>query len=467
MSRHSLASVLTSLSSVLHTRIQRHKNSSQSPAGQVPHREDEPLQKMPLEHNMIRTTDELDAMIDECDRALAISDDAMRAVFATFQMAPPDNLPRDPFSMEYREAQLRLYTQISGRSYSKANEATEFDVDVAVRRPFPFNTQSCATTGEHLMFMGFLLRTMALAPGSRVLEFGPGWGNTTIALAQLGHHITAVDIEPRFCELIKRRAAATGVTIEVVNDDFMWIEQADGQFDAIVFFECFHHASNHLALLRALHRVIKPEGRIFFGAEPITSDFPLPWGLRLDGQSLWSIRKCGWLELGFHEDYFANALTMTGWYGIKHTPGEPKWMSVWEARPLTRTAHYIPASDQRLKTHIGTRKQGIIALDRAAAGTALFGPYITFAPGSYLGRVHFVPGAMKCGQVVFDVCARASADTPTVPLVERQLDLATVTADHIEVALHTTSVLREMEIQLFCEPDCTFQIAAVEFLPTD
>jgi hypothetical protein len=34
-------------------------------------------------------------------------------------------------------------------------------------------------------------------------------------------------------------------------------------------------------------------------AEPITDDFGEPWGLRLDGMSAWSIRKHGWLELGF------------------------------------------------------------------------------------------------------------------------------------------------------------------------
>ena len=50
------------------------------------------------------------------------------------------------------------------------------------------------------MAIGFLLRAMALPPGARVLEFGPGWGHTSLMLAQLGHRVTVVDIEARFCE---------------------------------------------------------------------------------------------------------------------------------------------------------------------------------------------------------------------------------------------------------------------------
>jgi protein-L-isoaspartate O-methyltransferase len=198
---------------------------------------------------LLKDLAELDAMIAACDAAEATSDDALRALFATFRMEPPA-VPADPFSPEYREAQMALYARIAGRPYSTANEVTAFDVDAAVAAPFPFGTRSCTTAGEHFQAMGMLLRQMALKPGSRVLEFGPGWGNTTIALAKLGHRVTAVDIEPHFCELLRRRAQRERVQIEVVNDDFLWAEgAADGSFDAVVFFECFHHCADHLRLL--------------------------------------------------------------------------------------------------------------------------------------------------------------------------------------------------------------------------
>ena len=53
-------------------------------------------------------------------------------------------------------------------------------------------------------------------------------------------------------------------------------------------------------------------GRVAFGSEPIGA-LQYPWGLRLDGLSLWSTRKYGWLELGFTRDYFFEALRKTGW----------------------------------------------------------------------------------------------------------------------------------------------------------
>ena len=89
---------------------------------------------------VIRSVEELDAKIEECNRAEAISDDAMRAVFAGFRMDPPGGLPPDPFSDAYRQSQLTLYRDVCGRDYDTAHEVTAFDVEAAVHRPFPFST---------------------------------------------------------------------------------------------------------------------------------------------------------------------------------------------------------------------------------------------------------------------------------------------------------------------------------------
>jgi hypothetical protein len=88
--------------------------------------------------------------------------------------------------------------------------------------------------------------------------------------------------------------------------------QADEPFDAAIFFESFHHCSDHLQMLRNLVHIVKEQGIVAFGSEPIVA-LPYPWGLRLDGMSAWSIRKLGWLENGFTPRYFLNALDRTGW----------------------------------------------------------------------------------------------------------------------------------------------------------
>ncbi len=81
-----------------------------------------------------------------------------------------------------------------------------------------------------------------------MLESGAGWAWTSLLLAQLGHKVTVIDIEPCFCELISRRAAKEDVEIEVINDDFFCVERMQREFDAVLFYSCFHHCDDHLRL---------------------------------------------------------------------------------------------------------------------------------------------------------------------------------------------------------------------------
>jgi hypothetical protein len=65
---------------------------------------------------------------------------------------------------------------------------------------------------------------------------------------------------------------------------------------------------------------------------PIVDWFPAPWGLRNDGQSAWSIRKFGWMELGFRTDYFTDLLKRHGWKTEKKEARDLPWYSVFVAR---------------------------------------------------------------------------------------------------------------------------------------
>ncbi len=112
----------------------------------------------------ISTIAELDAKLAECDAAARISDDAMRKVFTGFRMHQPHDAPTGPFSEEYARYQLVLYERLAGKPYRVENEATHFSIDDAVRRPFPFSTGSCATTGDQLAAIGALLKRMQLRP---------------------------------------------------------------------------------------------------------------------------------------------------------------------------------------------------------------------------------------------------------------------------------------------------------------
>ena len=280
---------------------------------------------------VLTSLDELKDKVKEIRAAWAISDDAMREVFQSFTMAPPTDIPADPYSAEYSDRQFEFYRFISEQpGYRIENERSDFPTDA--NRPFPYYTESPETVGHQLMAIGFIIKTMALPAGSSILELGPGWGNTTIELARMGYDVTAVDIDPSFVALINERADKFSLSVDVREGAFLEIDRLDRTFDAVLFFESFHHCSDHRDLVRKLKRVVTPGGRVFFAAEPVAESFPMPWGVRTDGESLWAIQHLGWLELGYQESYFLRMLGHLGWITDKHVTTATHLGVIFEAR---------------------------------------------------------------------------------------------------------------------------------------
>lgn len=287
---------------------------------------------LPSGIKVVNSLEELDEILQLADAAS--TDDELRSVFTTFRMDFPLQLHDDPYSEEYKSTQFEFYEFLAGKSYQAENEVSIFEVEDAIRAPFPFYTESPNTVGNHIIAIGHVIRTMDLPAKSSILEFGPGWGNTTIFLSRMGYNVTAVDIERRFVDLIDERAKQKNLDIEVIHGDFKLVQETDRQWDAVLFFECFHHCADHHALIKNLDNVVKPGGKVVFAAEPITDDFPIPWGFRLDGESLWAIRKNGWCELGFQETYFKELLLKHGWLTSKHVCTETPWGTIFVATRL-------------------------------------------------------------------------------------------------------------------------------------
>jgi protein-L-isoaspartate O-methyltransferase len=228
-------------------------------------------------------------------------------------MRPPPGRPEDPFSAAYRDWVWSLYHDVSGRlEYTTANEASPFDLEEAVTTPYPYSTRSTTVVGEELVARGFIISTLGLTPPARVVEFGSGWGNLTLDLAAMGFEVTGVEIEAQFCTLAERRNR-WGPRLSMVRSGMLEFGSTE-PFDAAIFYESFHHCADHLTMLEHLREIVRPGGRVLWAGEPIAK-MGYPWGLRLDGYSLWSTRTYGWLELGFDDNYFAQALARTGWRG--------------------------------------------------------------------------------------------------------------------------------------------------------
>jgi SAM-dependent methyltransferase len=272
----------------------------------------------------ISTIPDLDRELDYVDSQFAISDDYGRAALDNFCYSlKPDAIPEDPFSREYYEFQMKIYAEISGRSgYDIANEETVCNPEEVQRYPFPYSTGSASTVGDQLMAIGYIIRNTNLPPNSSVLEFGPGWGNLTLALARMKHQVTCVEVEKRFIDLIKYRSRDLPNPISFFQQDMLKFSEApDKTYDAVIFYESFHHCQDPIALIKNLPKVVNNQGIICFASEPVMSYplkfrpnpvLPYPWGIRLDGISVWSMRRFGWMELGFEKNFFMKMLSDAG-----------------------------------------------------------------------------------------------------------------------------------------------------------
>ncbi|WP_431272816.1 hypothetical protein [Dankookia sp. P2] len=176
---------------------------------------------------------------------------------------------------------------------------------------------------------------------------------------------------------------------------------------------------------------------------------------------LWAIRKNGWLELGFRDDYFARALAECGWYGLRQACADPGWLTLWEARRRDQPVFRATAADPRLNTQAGRREGDAILLE-GAAGTGLFGPYITLPAGTYLARLRFRPGAPVGGRARMDV----ACSTGRHLLAERQVDggMVGVVGLHLDLPFGAERDMETLEVRLFCEEGFQATIAGVEIL---
>lgn len=243
----------------------------------------------------------------------------MRKLLRIYLKMPKDaGFSMDPFSEGYAEAQMRLYSAIAKKSYATENESTPFDFEKDKDNFFPYNTRSGEFVGAQLLSHGFLIRNMSLKPGAKVVEFGPGWGNTLMHLAMMGFETTAVEVNRPSIDLMQYRAKLHGRTIRTVEADMVEFAKTTGErFDAAVFVGCFHHCHDPIGMIGNLDRMMADDGKVFFADEPIfpsrSPTMPYPWGLRLDGNSLYYTRVWGWLEMGYQEGFLREALRRAGW----------------------------------------------------------------------------------------------------------------------------------------------------------
>lgn len=132
-----------------------------------------------------------------------------------------------------------------------------WDQDAATYDAWPDHGARSDT--ERAAWSAELAQLLPAAP-ARVLDVGAGTGFLSLAVARLGHHVTAVDVSPRMLEQLSASAGREGLTIETVCATAH--EPPAGPFDAVVERLALWTLPDPAAALAAWRQVTVPGGRL-------------------------------------------------------------------------------------------------------------------------------------------------------------------------------------------------------------
>ncbi len=100
------------------------------------------------------------------------------------------------------------------------------------------------------------------------LDVGAGTGNLTGKLLQMGYHVTATDISPEMCAVLKGKYVAyMPEKLVVLNSPIEDLSFSKGEFDLITAYSVLHHLPDYLSSLRTLCSLVKKGGIVYIDHE--------------------------------------------------------------------------------------------------------------------------------------------------------------------------------------------------------
>ena len=111
------------------------------------------------------------------------------------------------------------------------------------------------------------LKKIPLEEGMKIVDYGCGPGRYTLPIAELigpKGKVFAVDIQPLAISTVKGKAARESLTnVEAILVDSYDIGVQSSSIDLVLLIDTFHQIGDCGALLREIHRLLKPEGFLF------------------------------------------------------------------------------------------------------------------------------------------------------------------------------------------------------------
>ena len=102
----------------------------------------------------------------------------------------------------------------------------------------------------------------------KALDIGAGTGNLTGKLLAMGYNVTATDISPEMCEILRKkyRLYMPG-KLRVFNSPIEELTSNDSEFDLITSYSVLHHLPNYVSALKILTRYLKIGGVMYIDHE--------------------------------------------------------------------------------------------------------------------------------------------------------------------------------------------------------
>ncbi|WP_336972111.1 class I SAM-dependent methyltransferase [Sphingobium aromaticiconvertens] len=121
----------------------------------------------------------------------------------------------------------------------------------------PFSDNYC---GVNLASIGTIMSLLP-PPPARILDMGCGGGWTSVFFAKNGYEVVGQDISQDMIDLAHENQANQNIDarLSFLCNDYEGMD-VDGQFDAVVFYDCLDHAEDERAAIATAYRALKPGG---------------------------------------------------------------------------------------------------------------------------------------------------------------------------------------------------------------